>query len=74
MITLEDVKMVAIQGNYRLNKQILADGKSIKEIADLLFISPLTIRRHQEHHEEIEPQGDDDLMKYAVAEGYISPD
>ena len=55
--------------------QLLADGKSVKDIADLLFISTHTVRRHRENiMKKLNLKGIVDLVKYAVAEGYISPD
>ena len=55
--------------------QLLADGKSVKDIADLLFISTHTVRRHRENiMKKLNLKGIVDLVKYAAAEGYISPD
>jgi DNA-binding NarL/FixJ family response regulator len=54
--------------------QLLADGKSNKDIADLLFISTHTVRRHRENiMQKLNLKGVVDLVQYAVAEGYISP-
>jgi len=54
--------------------QLLAEGKSNKDIADLLFISIHTVRRHRENiMKKLNLKGIPDLVKYAVVEGYISP-
>ena len=55
--------------------QLLANGKSTQDIADLLFISTHTVRRHRENiMKKLNLKGIVDLVKYVVAEGYISPD
>jgi DNA-binding NarL/FixJ family response regulator len=55
--------------------QLLVDGKSVKDIANLLFISTHTVRRHRENiMKKLNLKGIVDLVKYFVAEGYISPD
>jgi DNA-binding NarL/FixJ family response regulator len=55
--------------------QLLANGKSTQDIADFLFISTHTVRRHRENiMKKLSLKGMVDLVKYAVAEGYILPD
>lgn len=55
--------------------KLLADGKSTQNIADLLFISTHTVRRHRENiMKKLNLKGIVDLVKYAVAEGYSSSD
>jgi DNA-binding NarL/FixJ family response regulator len=55
--------------------QLLANGKSTQDIADLLFISTHTVRRHRENiMKKLNLKGIINLLKYAVAEGYFSPD
>ena len=55
--------------------QLLAEGKSNKDIADLLFISIHTVRRHRENiMKKLNLKRKIDLVKYTIAEGYTSPD
>jgi len=52
---------------------LLADGKSNKEIADLLFISPRTVEHHRASiNKKLKIQNIVDLVKYAIREGYTS--
>ncbi len=52
---------------------IIADGKSNKEIADLLFISPRTVEHHRASiNKKLKIQNIVDLVKYAIREGYTS--
>jgi DNA-binding NarL/FixJ family response regulator len=53
--------------------KLLAEGKSSKEIAELLFISLFTVRRHRVNiMRKLELKGLADLVRYAVEQGYIS--
>lgn len=55
--------------------RLLADGKTIQDIAELLFISTHTVRRHRENiMRKLNLKNMADLVKYAVAEGYIAPE
>jgi DNA-binding NarL/FixJ family response regulator len=55
--------------------QLLTKSKSTQDIADLLFISTHTVRRHRENiMKKLNLKGIVDLVKYVVAQGYISPD
>ena len=52
---------------------LIADGKSNKEIADLLFISPRTVEHHRASiNKKLKIQNIVDLVKYAIREGYTS--
>ena len=54
---------------------LLSEGKSSKEIADLLFISPRTVEHHRHSiKSKLNIQNIVDLVKYAIREGYTSQD
>ncbi len=53
--------------------QLVAEGKSSKEIADLLYISVFTVRRHRESiMKKLNLKNVADLVKYALDHGYTS--
>jgi DNA-binding NarL/FixJ family response regulator len=53
--------------------KLLAEGKSNKEIADLLYISMYTVRRHRARiMRKLELKGLADMVRYAMEQGYIS--
>ncbi len=53
--------------------QLLAEGKSSKEIADSLYISIFTVRRHRESiRRKLNLKSMADLVKYALEHGYNS--
>ncbi len=52
--------------------KLIAEGKSSKEIADLLFISPRTAERHRANiMEKLNLKKTADLVKYAIQKGYL---
>jgi DNA-binding NarL/FixJ family response regulator len=52
---------------------LLAEGKSSKEIAELLFISPRTVEHHRASiNKKLKIQNIVDLVKYAIREGYTT--
>jgi DNA-binding NarL/FixJ family response regulator len=52
--------------------KLIAEGKSNKEIADLLFISVRTVERHRANMmEKLNVKKATDLVKYAIQKGYI---
>jgi len=54
--------------------KLLAEGKSSKEMADLLFISIPTVNRHRFNiRQKLEINNNADLIKYAIEKGYTSP-
>jgi DNA-binding NarL/FixJ family response regulator len=53
--------------------KLLAEGKRAQEIADLLFISINTVRRHRYNiMEKLNLKSVADLVKYALAEDYLT--
>jgi DNA-binding NarL/FixJ family response regulator len=53
--------------------KLLAEGKSSKEIAKLLYISIYTVRRHRDNiMRKLELKGLADLVRYAMEQGYTS--
>ena len=53
--------------------KLLAEGKSSRDIAELLFISPRTAEHHRANiRRKLGLQSTADLTKYAIKKGYIS--
>lgn len=51
--------------------KLLAEGKSSKEIAELLYISIYTVRRHRDNiMKKLDLKGLADLVRYAMDQGY----
>ena len=52
--------------------KLIAEGKSSKEIADLLFISSRTVERHRANlMDKLGLKKTADLVKYAIQKGYV---
>jgi DNA-binding NarL/FixJ family response regulator len=52
--------------------KLIAEGKTNKEIGDLLFISARTVERHRANMmEKLNLKNATDLIKYAIQKGYI---
>jgi DNA-binding CsgD family transcriptional regulator len=52
--------------------KLIAEGRSSKEIADLLFISARTVDNHRANiMEKLNLKKAADLVKYAIQKGYI---
>ena len=55
--------------------KLLAEGKSSKEIGELLFISKHTVRRHRDSiMKKLHLKNLPDLVRYALAQGYTTND
>jgi DNA-binding NarL/FixJ family response regulator len=55
--------------------KLLAEGKSAKEIAQLLYISKHTVRRHRDNiMKKLALKSLADLVRYALTQGYTSHD
>lgn len=55
--------------------QLIAEGKSSKEISSLLFISPNTVETHKAHlKEKLGLRKTADLIRYAYRKGITGPD
>ena len=52
---------------------LLSEGKSSKEIAELLFISAMTVQNHRANiKKKLQVRKNADLVKYAIQKGYTS--
>ncbi len=53
--------------------KLLAEGKTSKEIAEALYISPYTVRRHRTNiMEKLNTKTLADLLKYAISRDYLT--
>jgi DNA-binding NarL/FixJ family response regulator len=54
--------------------KLIAEGKSSKEIGDLLFISSRTVQHHRANvMRKLNLKKTADLVKYAIKKGYVMP-
>ncbi len=52
--------------------KLLAEGRRTKEIAEALYISPFTVRRHRDNiMKKLDIKNLADLLKYALSQSYI---
>ncbi len=64
----------ALTARQREVLQLVAEGKSAKEIAALLFISVKTVEFHKKHlMEELNLRSSAELVRYAVEHGWVGP-
>ena len=71
-LALEEDKTDILTMREREVLKLIAEGKRTKEIAEVLFISPYTVRRHRANiMEKLNLNNLADLVKYAISQTYI---
>jgi DNA-binding NarL/FixJ family response regulator len=71
-LALEEDKTEILTMREREVIKLIAEGKRTKEIAEVLFISPYTVRRHRSNiMEKLNLNNLADLVKYAISQTYI---
>ena len=71
-LALEEDKTEILTMREREVIKLIAEGKRTKEIAEALFISPYTVRRHRSNiMEKLNLNNLADLVKYAISQTYI---
>ncbi|MFH1154388.1 MAG: helix-turn-helix transcriptional regulator [Pseudomonadota bacterium] len=78
---LENKKMEPVIRGYDLLSEreqqifrLVAEGKSTKELADLLFVSPKTVEKHLSSvMNKLGVHGRLELLKYAIRIGIVDP-
>jgi DNA-binding NarL/FixJ family response regulator len=71
-LALEEDKTDILTMREREVLKLIAEGKRTKDIAEALFISPYTVRRHRANiMEKLNLNNLADLVKYAISQTYI---
>lgn len=71
-LALEEDKTEILTMREREVLKLIAEGKRTKDIAEVLFISPYTVRRHRSNiMEKLNLNNLADLVKYAISQTYI---
>ena len=71
-LAVEEEKTDVLTMRERGVLKLLAEGKTSKEIAAALYISPNTVRRHRSNiMEKLNIKNLADLVKYAISQSYI---
>ena len=71
-LAVEEEKTEVLTIREREVLKLLAEGKKTKEIAEALYISPFTVRRHRSNiMEKLNIKSLADLVKYAISQSYI---
>ncbi len=72
-LAMEEEKTEILTRREREVLKLLAEGRRTNEIADALYISPYTVRRHRSNiMEKLDIKTMADLVKYAISQNYIS--
>ena len=70
-----DQKYASLSSREEQVLRLLAEGRSTKEIAEKLFISPKTVENHRTNiMEKLDLHNTLELIRYAVKIGLIDPD
>ena len=70
-LALEEERTEILTIREREVLKLLAEGKRTKEIAEALYISPYTVRRHRSNiMEKLNTNSLADLVKYAISQNY----
>ena len=71
-LVLEPAQAEILSIREREVLKLLAEGKKTEEIAEILFISPHTVRRHRANiMEKLDINNLTDLIKYAISHHYL---
>jgi len=71
-LAVEEEKTEVLTIREREVLKLLVEGKRTKEIAEALYISPFTVRRHRSNiMEKLNIKSLADLVKYAISQSYI---
>ncbi len=72
-LALEEEKPEVLTMREREVLKLLAEGRKTAEIAEVLYISPYTVRRHRSNiMEKLHIKSMADLLKYAISQTYIA--
>ena len=71
-LAISEEKTDLLTARERAVLKLLAEGKKTQEIAEVLFISVYTVRRHRYNiMEKLNIKNLADLVKYAISQSYI---
>ncbi len=71
-LAFEEEKSEVLTMREREVLKLLAEGRRTNEIAEALYISPYTVRRHRSNiMEKLDIRNMADLVKYAISQNYI---
>jgi DNA-binding NarL/FixJ family response regulator len=71
-LAVEEEKPEVLTKREKEILKLVAEGKRTKDIAEALYISPHTVRRHRSNiMDKLNFQNLTDLVKYAISQGYL---